>query len=165
MKTIEVDDEVYAYIAGKTRAIGELASDILRRELKMPATGEQTGDERQDLGESHELSEVLEGLRLKLATTAVEKFLIILSEAFKMRPKDFPNILEVRGRDRIYFATNRSCIVERGQSTQPKQIPGTEYWVMTNSPTSQKASMLFDALRAIGFSEDACREARYALSR
>ena len=31
MKTIEVDDELYSYIASHTKHIGESASDILRR--------------------------------------------------------------------------------------------------------------------------------------
>ena len=36
MKTIEVDDELYRYIASQTQHIGESASDILRRLLMMP---------------------------------------------------------------------------------------------------------------------------------
>lgn len=38
MKTIEVDDELYSYIASHTKHIGESASDILRRMLKFSAT-------------------------------------------------------------------------------------------------------------------------------
>ncbi len=34
MKTIEVDDELYSYIASHTKHIGESASEILRRMLK-----------------------------------------------------------------------------------------------------------------------------------
>ncbi len=37
MKTIEVDDELYQFIASQTRHIGESASDILRRMLKISA--------------------------------------------------------------------------------------------------------------------------------
>lgn len=36
MKIIEVDEELYQYIASKTEAIGESASDILRRLLNFP---------------------------------------------------------------------------------------------------------------------------------
>lgn len=35
MKTIEVDEELYRYIASHTQRIGESASDILRRLLKV----------------------------------------------------------------------------------------------------------------------------------
>ncbi|MCW9710688.1 replication initiation negative regulator SeqA [Avibacterium avium] len=37
MKIIEVDEELYQYIASQTRSIGESASDILRRLLNFPA--------------------------------------------------------------------------------------------------------------------------------
>jgi negative modulator of initiation of replication len=40
MKTIEVDDELYQYIASHTRHIGESASDILRRMLKISAASQ-----------------------------------------------------------------------------------------------------------------------------
>ena len=36
MKTIEVDDQIYHYIASRTLHIGESASDILRRLLALP---------------------------------------------------------------------------------------------------------------------------------
>ena len=35
MKTIEIDEELYQYIAGQTRHIGEDASSILRRLLNI----------------------------------------------------------------------------------------------------------------------------------
>ena len=37
MKIIEVDEELYQYLASQTRSIGESASDILRRLLNLPA--------------------------------------------------------------------------------------------------------------------------------
>ncbi len=40
MKTIEVDDELYRYIAAHTLRIGESASDILRRMLKFSAASQ-----------------------------------------------------------------------------------------------------------------------------
>ena len=36
MKTIEVDEQIYRYIASRTLHIGESASDILRRLLALP---------------------------------------------------------------------------------------------------------------------------------
>ncbi len=38
MKKIEVDDELYHYIASRTQFIGETASEILRRLLKFPSS-------------------------------------------------------------------------------------------------------------------------------
>ncbi len=54
MKTIEVDDELYRYIASHTLHIGESASDILRRMLKFSAvsTGYTGQQSRADAGAS-----------------------------------------------------------------------------------------------------------------
>ena len=38
MKNIEIDDELYHYIASRTQFIGESASDILRRLLRLPSS-------------------------------------------------------------------------------------------------------------------------------
>ncbi len=49
MKTIEVDDELYSYIASHTKHIGESASDILRRMLeifRLIHSSSCSGDER-----------------------------------------------------------------------------------------------------------------------
>jgi len=39
MKTIELEDDLYRYIASQTKDIGESASDILRRLLDVPGSG------------------------------------------------------------------------------------------------------------------------------
>lgn len=44
MKIIEVDEELYQYIARQTQSIGESASDILRRLLNLPANPSSTLD-------------------------------------------------------------------------------------------------------------------------
>ena len=44
MKIIEVDEELYQYIASQTRSIGESASDILRRLLSLPVHTKNVND-------------------------------------------------------------------------------------------------------------------------
>ncbi|OOF43677.1 replication initiation regulator SeqA [Rodentibacter rarus] len=44
MKIIEVDEELYQYIARQTQSIGESASDILRRLLNLPTNPSRTLD-------------------------------------------------------------------------------------------------------------------------
>jgi hypothetical protein len=48
-----------------------------------------------------------------------------------------------------YFGKSREEIERSGTSTQPRNIPGSPYWVMTNSPTHQKKQMLRDALKLL----------------
>lgn len=153
MRTIEIDDDLYAYIASQTKEIGETAADILRRLLGIPRKANSGSANGQ-----HELAKVLENSGLKFKS-AVDKFLFILGEAYKKKPDTFDKILTIQGRGRKYFATNKSEIEDSGNSTQPKQIPGTPYWVMTNSPTPQKATMLRQALEATGFSKQAAQAA------
>jgi len=149
MRTIKINDNLYEYIASKTKVIGEPAEDILRRLLDVP-----TKPTQKLAGEQHELADTLENPSLKFKS-AVDKFLYILSAAHKLKPETFNKILKIQGRERKYFATSKSEIESSGNSTQPKQIPETTYWSMTNSPTQQKATMLRQVLEETGFSKQA----------
>ncbi len=50
MKTIEVDEDLYRYIASQTQHIGESASDILRRLLNVDGQPVETVDVPQTKG-------------------------------------------------------------------------------------------------------------------
>ncbi len=152
MRTIEVDEDIYSYLASKTMHIGESASSILRRELKLSGSASLTKSSSSQA--THELSEFLDSSRIKLGN-ATDRFLAVLGEAHRSHRKDFEHVLSIQGRDRVYFARSRDEIAQSGKSTQPLQIPNTEYWVMTNSPTSQKRKMLRQALQLLGYSERA----------
>ncbi len=87
----------------------------------------------------------------------------ILQEAHVQRGNKFRNMLSVQGRDRTYFATSKEKILASGQSTQPREIDGTGYWVLTNSPTYQKQKMVHDALKALNYSDAAVKAAVQAI--
>jgi negative modulator of initiation of replication len=57
------------------------------------------------------------------------------------------------GRNRTYFATNKDTLLETGSSTNPKNVPGSEYWVITNNNTVKKINMLKEVAQVIGFEE------------
>ena len=256
MKIIEVDDQLYQYIASKTENIGEQASDILRRLLgfeplennqqpepktdevievvipadqqqakqtqaepesepeaqeevktttlkKQEAINEKINADAQDSQPTEEveseLSEVedekpvektalkpsertakakpakakvkkprivkglsqeqldaqVNGLELPdLAeqTNVVKRFLYILTCLHDTHQSEFNKILEVQGRDRLYFATSEADLRGSGSSTNPKQIGGTGYWVLTNSNTDRKRWMLAEVAKLLGYS-------------
>jgi negative modulator of initiation of replication len=158
MKSIEIDDDIYSYLLSKTAYIGESATSILRRVLSLGGTIQKAPPPA-----VHELSQVLNGAALKFGS-ATEKFLAILAEVHKKNAKDFEKVLAIKGRDRVYFAKSREEIARSGRSTQPLQIPGTPYWVMTNSPTPQKRTMLRQVLQLLGYSEPARADAARAIS-
>lgn len=155
MRMIDVEEDVYTHIAQNTQEIGESASDILRRLLKLPKPGTSIRLN----GAQHEFVKAIEDPRFRVQSAAVDKMLYFLSVAYGQKKSDFEKVLAIQGRDRKYFARTSEEIERSGNSTQPRQIPGTPFWVMTNSPTQQKASMLEEALRILNYSNEAIEAA------
>ena len=151
MKTIDIDDDIYSHLLSRTAHIGETASSILRRELKLNG---QSPSKNATSGPAHELTDFLNGPKVRFGN-ATDKYLAVLGEAHRQKSKEFEKIFSIRGRDRLYFARSRDEIAKSGRSTQPLQIPGTPYWAMTNSPTPQKRALLRQVLELLGFSETA----------
>lgn len=156
MKTINVDDDIYRFIASHTEQIGESASDILRRLLKLTPPPAQPHSELTP-ATTQELQGLLESPDFKFLQP-LNKFLAILGWAYEQQPEEFEKVLSIQGRDRLYFAKSEQEITRSGRSTQPKKIPDSPYWVMTNSPTRQKADLIRQVLKLLGFST-ACAEA------
>lgn len=112
----------------------------------------------------HELTTALSDPEFLRLRSAVDKMLHLLGAAYRLRPEAFERVvLPIRGRHRRYFGKSEAEVAKSGNSTQPRNIPGTEIWVMTNSPTPQKQDMLEGALRLLGFSNDAIRDAVAAI--
>jgi negative modulator of initiation of replication len=169
MKTIEIDDDLYHYIATQTRQIGESASDILRRLLlgeqmvsqtlvdaDKPDTAETTqmptavADEPNKAGSIFDL---VSRQDLQAESSVVGRFLYLLSVLARVHKKHFNKVLDIKGRNRLYFATTAEALSEAGSSTNPKQIPNTHFWVITNSNTTRKKMMLTETATKLGYSE------------
>lgn len=153
MRTIEVDDDVYFHIAQNTKEIGEPASNILRRLLGLSKATPMSIQGK--AGSGHELAGAMGDPKFLMQTAVVDRFLYFLSVAYSQKRSDFEKVLAIQGRDRKYFAKSREEVEKSGKSTQPRNIPETTYWVMTNSPTSQKRQMLRDALKLLEYSDTA----------
>lgn len=157
MKAIEIEDDVYQYIAAQTKEIGEPATSILRRLLNVPCgipPGKTTAT-----SSAHELTELLAQSMFKSSTTAVARMLRIFKEAYAQKGHEFDKVLSIQGRNRAYFAKSAKEILKSGKSTQPREIEGTGFWVMTNSPTPQKQQMVHDVLEKLGYSPAAIHAA------
>jgi negative modulator of initiation of replication len=157
MKTIEVEDDVYHYIAAQTKEIGEPATSILRRLLNvqqgMPASKVVVATT------AHELALLLSQSMFSSSTTAVARMLRIFKEAHSQKQQEFEKVLSIHGRNRAYFAKSEQEILKSGKSTQPREIEGTGFWVMTNSPTQQKQQMVREVLEVLGYSQAATNAA------
>ena len=127
MKTIEVDDELYQYIASQTRHIGESASDILRRMLKISAASQP-------------------------ATPATKDVVSQPRQLYSLDNKAFAEATEsLHGRTRVYFAGDEQTLLQNGNQTKPKHVPGTPYWVITNTNTGRKCSMIEHIMQSMQF--------------
>lgn len=164
MKTIEIDDELYHYIASQTQKIGESASDILRRLLLGSGPSEHVAEVVPPVASTPVVApekpvnagsifDLVSKQDLQAESSVVGRFLYILSVLARVHKKQFINVLEVKGRNRLYFGTSAEQLSEAGSSTNPKQIPNTDFWVITNSNTTRKKMMLTEAALKLGYSE------------
>lgn len=110
-------------------------------------------------GPSHELTGVLRDPTFRRHSSAVDKLLHLLSVALQLKPDAAQKLLLIQGRGRRYFAETEIEITRSGNSTQPRRIPNSALWVMTNSPTPQKRALLGKALALMGFSAEAIKAA------
>lgn len=159
MKTIEVDEELYRYIAGHTQHIGESASDILRRMLNfktgrqapaatIKAANGQTATNpvspvNQPVVKSDLLLNLLNSREFVGEKKVVYRFLSVLSTLYAINPEVFTAATEsLQGRTRLYFAASQQALLKHGRQTKPKQIDSTPYWVITNTNSNRKRNMV-----------------------
>ena len=171
MKYIEVDEELYRHIAGKTERIGESASDILRRLLGLdvesinhdmpetishpgmesvsakPQVKAQTGHKPKS---NKDFSECIDTEELAAQKGAVGRFLFILEAVYRAAPAQFSQVLQIQGRDRLYFATSRESLLKASKSANPKEIGQSGFWVTTNNNTAKKRNILTEVLQQYG---------------
>ncbi|MDD0824747.1 replication initiation negative regulator SeqA [Mannheimia sp. AT1] len=166
MKKIEIDDELYQYIASRTQSIGETASDILRRLLRLPQSPqpfvlvqEHMINELKDLvktptrtsqkSESNiekivsKLEKILASEHFINENKNVVRFIMLLAALYRSNPDAFAKATEnVRGNERIYFSKSEEAILATGSSVKAKQIPDSPFWVITNNNTARKGLIL-----------------------
>ncbi|KAA8999921.1 replication initiation negative regulator SeqA [Affinibrenneria salicis] len=161
MKTIEVDEELYRYIASHTQHIGESASDILRRMLKFTAGQAEKAPVAQN-GDAplparprdrvRVVRELLLSDEYAEQNKAINRFMLVLSTLYTLSPAEFAGATDsLHGRTRVYFAGDQQTLLQHGTHTKPKHIQGTPYWVITNTNTGRKRSMVEHIMLAMQF--------------
>lgn len=167
MKQIEIDSALYQYIASHTKYIGESASDILRRLLKIPEQVVQPEMENEQIYEKSStpsLTFTAIQQEVGLYKDKVSLFLYLLSVLYQHQPQAFAQVLEIKGRNRLYFALTADALSESGSSTNPKRIPHSPFWVITNTNTERKKIMLGLVAKKLGYSDVQTEELRELLS-
>lgn len=182
MKTIEVDNELYRYIASQTHHIGESASDILRRLLLDPpkdlrpvatlvkapvkplvilVSKDATKNDLQD--RTGEIQSLLVSGQFLKQEKAIGRFMLVLSTLYFVDKHAFSQAAALKGRTRLYFADNEDTLLESGKTTKPKLIPRTPYWVITNTNTGRKRQMVEQMMLKMGFNEEMAQSVTEAI--
>lgn len=177
MKHIEIDEELYQHLASQTQYIGESASSILRRLLSLPDTSEKVTNKvpkkiesvlvNDTLNSESQQENAVESVfnyinkeELAMQRGVVGRFLLLLSALHRVHGEAFSIVLDIRGRDRLYFARSENALAESGSSTKPRQIPESSFWVMTNSNTTRKKMMITEVAKSLGYQAEEIEKIR-----
>jgi len=174
MKYIEVDEELYRLIASKTEQIGESASEILRRLLGLevnPVGQELPQAHSEPIAVPQTISEPsiesapvthaslscsplpsfamtsFDEHQLAAQKNGVGRFLFILETVYLAAPDRFSQVLNIKGRDRLYFAKSKQSLLAASKTANPKEIGQSGFWVTTNNSSAKKRAILNEVLQ------------------
>jgi negative modulator of initiation of replication len=167
MRTIEIEDYIYDYLRQRQTTFSESESQVLERELGLTPPAAHSAEVRpsgnavpkinvQGLRDEllrddrdKALWEFIQGPKFQSERNVVRKFLALLGFLHRENRDKFVAVESINGRTRKYFAKRESELT--GTSINPKVIPGSDYWVVTNNSTDSKKSLLVRVLKSLGY--------------
>jgi len=161
MRELALDDDVFYYVLGRSGALNQTPSVLLREVFQLsrrpPAAAEKAVHTptavTQESGTSQrtrKFAEFLESAKFLVHGNVLGKFLAILGWLAAEFEQKFDSILGHSGRKRIYVGRSAKELDDSGRSVMPKKIPGTNFWVVTNNSTEMKRRMLEEFMRTLG---------------
>ena len=166
MRTIEVEDDVYFYMLGRTEHTGASFSELLRRTFALSGDQSQAraaGAASREGAPPSDVEVWLRSPRFLAETTSLGRFLCLLHFLHEKHGEDFGVVLDLSGRKRRYFALSAEELDLTGQSVFPKKVTGSPYWVVTNTETAKKRQLLESVMRMLGYAGADIRIAASAL--
>ena len=134
---IQIEGDIVGFLYQQQNP-GESLSETLRRLLRLPGSTED--------------GRFFAAIRAASRVNFTDRFLAALKFLYEEDPSRFESAIQrVRGRRRVYFARSRPEIT--GATTQPRPIPGTPFWVLTNLNRTRKEKILRRVLSHLGYSE------------
>lgn len=155
MKTIEIDEELYQFIASQTKHIGEDASSILRRLLninKLTLVKQNASANK----ENHYplFNDLLTSDTFISEKSIISRFILLLSALYNYNPALFAiAATSLHGSKRQYLAKDKHALEASGKNTKPREIIGTPYWVISNTNTARKLYIIESIMSDMGISE------------
>lgn len=155
MKTIEIDEELYQYIASKTEHIGESASNILRRLLNIDNTENVKKESSSKNVHSSELIDLVNSNDFLAEQKNINRFISILSTLYCSQHSLFSIAsTSLHGRKRRYLAKDKETLQRFGNNTKPRHITNTPYFVITNTNTARKVSIIEQIMKNMNFDDE-----------
>lgn len=156
MKTIEIDEELYQYIAGQTKHIGEDASSILRRLLNIDQSEVTPPPSGKIQPENHysAFTDLLNSDTFTGEKSIISRFILLLGALYNYNPALFSiAATSLHGSKRQYLAKDKQSLEVSGKNTKPREIIGTPYWVISNTNTARKVYIIESIMSDMGISE------------
>ncbi|MCX8650449.1 hypothetical protein J3U21_09035 [Gilliamella sp. B2776] len=155
MKTIEIDEELYHFIASQTKHIGEDASSILRRLLKINQPVKAKINVVSQPETQYTLfNDLLDSDIFINEKSIISRFILLLGALYNYNPALFSiAATSLHGSKRQYLAKDKKSLEISGKNTKPREVIGTPYWVISNTNTARKMYILESIMSDMGISE------------
>ena len=79
--------------------------------------------------------------------------MLVLGTLYQEDAAAFTQATEIKGRKRMYFSRDPDALRASGSTTKPKPVPGTPFWVITNTNTSRKQNIVAQLMSSMGYDE------------
>ncbi|HXC99554.1 MAG TPA: hypothetical protein VN048_09445 [Verrucomicrobiae bacterium] len=156
MKSIEIDDQVFAELERRATGFHVTENDVLRRILNLPRPSLQSVAVSQatvPTPVSSPVTDFIRSERFQRYHQAVDRYLVILGWLHSAHPKQFVDAtLRFHRGSRVYFAKTEKEILESGDGVSAKVIPQSPFWTLVTLDNKSKRLVLEDILRALGYS-------------
>jgi negative regulator of replication initiation len=145
-ETLHISPALRAYLKAR-RLPRERDEDLLWRLLDPPRDPLATA-------KGMELEDYVSSAPFLAMTQLTERYLHLLAFCNRQDARIFEHrVSQIRKRQRVYFASSREEIERSGVSTQPRLIPDSDLWALTNMRRDRKVEVLDRVLRALDYPE------------
>lgn len=161
MKSLAIEDDVSGWLFDRVAESGESVSAFLRRRLGIEPTHSAAAPvvPRASAPPPSPLEDLFQSTEFRCARGVVGRFIALLAWLHRTHPNQFHKVEAIKGRERVYFAKSADVLEASGSSVSPKPIPGSDYWVITTSPTDLKQQMIRALMFALGYRGEDTRRA------
>jgi negative regulator of replication initiation len=154
MKTIQLEDDVFAALESNVRGFNDSPNDVIKRLLGEFGESNNSVPKKPNptiapSSASQKVSAIVQLVQSPkyLMGDAKDRYFAVLEFFYRHHRNEFSLLENYRRGRRINFARSAKTIEESGSSTFPEQIPNTPYYVLTNLSNPRKRQILEDILK------------------